>query len=76
MNCPSCQKPLVNRAKEKCLYCGKPVPEALLFSREERERRAQMRLVERLAHEEHDRKIAEIISNRRQKRWWQFWKRS
>jgi len=33
--CPSCKKNIVNRKVNSCLYCGKNLPEELLFSEQQ-----------------------------------------
>ena len=33
--CPSCERAVLNRKINKCLYCGAELPEALLFTTEE-----------------------------------------
>jgi len=33
--CPACDRDIVNRAVDRCLYCGEPLPKELQFSREE-----------------------------------------
>ena len=33
--CPSCERAVLNRKINKCLYCGAELPEALLFTKEE-----------------------------------------
>ena len=35
-NCPSCQRPLHNRRRANCEFCGKPIPDALRFSAQKR----------------------------------------
>ena len=35
--CPACDRDIVNRAVETCLYCGERIPQALLFSATEME---------------------------------------
>jgi len=72
--CPSCRKPLINRAKPNCLYCGKPVPAQLLFSPEEQKRREQKRSQEQREYAAHDQQMNELIANARRKKWWEFWK--
>ncbi|WP_218079606.1 hypothetical protein [Anthocerotibacter panamensis] len=74
-SCPNCRKPLVNRAKERCLYCGKPVPQELLLTSAERLAREQRLTRERLQYDAHDRQMAELIA-KRNRRWWQFWKKA
>jgi hypothetical protein len=36
--CPSCERAILNRKIDKCLYCGASLPESLLFSQSEIER--------------------------------------
>jgi hypothetical protein len=33
--CPACDRDIVNRAVERCLYCGELVPQELLFTEKE-----------------------------------------
>jgi len=33
--CPACNRDIVNRAVDRCLYCGEPLPGELQFSKEE-----------------------------------------
>lgn len=72
--CPSCRKPLVNRAAPNCLYCGKPVPTQLLFSPEEQKHREQKRSQEQREYAQHDQQINALMTNARRKKWWEFWK--
>ena len=30
--CPSCERPLFNRRRKTCEFCGKPIPEAYLLT--------------------------------------------
>src|SRR5688500_5835292 len=36
--CPACSRPLYNRRRASCEFCGKPVPTSLLLSAAERAR--------------------------------------
>ena len=33
--CPSCHRPIANRRRPVCLYCGGAIPEEMLFTPEE-----------------------------------------
>lgn len=34
--CPDCQRPIANRGRTKCDYCGAAIPEAMRFTAKQR----------------------------------------
>ncbi|MGZ3255073.1 MAG: hypothetical protein ACXU7D_12285 [Burkholderiaceae bacterium] len=39
--CPKCERAILNRKIDKCLYCGAALPQNLLFSKEQIEKMAE-----------------------------------
>jgi hypothetical protein len=45
-DCPACKRPIVDRRRNLCAYCGAPLPKELLFTPEEIARLKKMELEE------------------------------
>jgi len=56
--CPACDRDIVNRAVERCLYCGESIPKELQFTEEEIQKN----------EETYKEKIREIEERRKRKK--------
>lgn len=50
--CPSCNRPLYNRRRATCEFCGKPVPDALRLSGDRRAKIDRLKADEAKRHRE------------------------
>ncbi len=56
--CPECDREVLNRAHDKCLYCGASIPKELLFTEDEIEKN----------EEEYKKKMEEAEERRKRNR--------
>jgi predicted nucleic acid-binding Zn ribbon protein len=56
--CPECDREIINRAVDLCLYCGAPIPEELQFTSDEIEENDK----------KHMKKVEEAEKDRRKRR--------
>jgi hypothetical protein len=74
--CPKCKRPVANRNRAECLYCGAALPEQVLFSPEERAQRERRLEQERAQSAAFEQELTQLKENLKSKKtWYQFWKK-
>ncbi len=74
--CPQCKRPVANRNRAECLYCGAALPAQVLFTAEERAQREQRLERERAQSSAFEQELSQLKESLKSKKsWYQFWKK-